>query len=148
MQKTCREEVAELKQVLASKILSRAPNLASILRYICHEHLAGRSVDIKEYNIAVHALGRSQEFDPARDSIVRVEVSRLRRRLQQYYETDGASHAFHIELPEVGYVPRFIRNDVSALAGPETKPASEPVCPPDFVGEFPPPPPSGGTFGA
>jgi len=47
----------------------------------------GRASLIKEYNIAVQALGRTEDFDPSQDSVVRVEVSRLRKRLQQFYET-------------------------------------------------------------
>lgn len=127
MHETRKEAHTELEKVLASKILSRAPNLASILRYICREHLAGRAAEIKEYTIAVQALGRGQAFDPARDSIVRVEFSRLRKRLQQYYESEGASHALHIELSEVGYVPRFVRNGRCAGGQPGEEQAPVPV---------------------
>jgi hypothetical protein len=114
MPNTQMEELSELQAVLTSKIFSRAPNLSRILSYICREHFDGRTSNIKEYNIAVHALGRGPSFDPARDSIVRVEVSRLRKRLQQYYETEGAQHALEIQLSEAGYVPRFVRRQPSA----------------------------------
>ena len=78
------EELAALQAAMRSKMLVRAPAMARILEYICLERLAGRGEDIKEYSIAVEGLGRPPGFDPARDSIVRVEVSRLRQRLARY----------------------------------------------------------------
>lgn len=102
------EEQSELEAVLQSRTFVRAPNLAAILRYVCEEHAQGRASLIKEYNIAVQALGRPQDFDPSQDSVVRVEVSRLRKRLQQFYETEGANHEIQLYLADVGYVPRFV----------------------------------------
>ena len=104
-----RAEQAELEAVLKSRTFVRSPNLAAILKYVCQEYLEGRTDKIKEYNIAVEALGRTQDFDPSHDSAVRVEVSRLRKRLQQYYESEGAAHALHLHLADFGYVPRFVR---------------------------------------
>jgi hypothetical protein len=116
----CAEEQSELEAVLESKTFARAPNLAAILRYVCQEYCQGRANLIKEYNIAVQALGRAEGFDPSQDSVVRVEVSRLRKRLQQFYETEGASHKIHLQLAEVGYVPRFVRQPQPQSNGLET----------------------------
>ena len=106
-----REEKAELEAVFASGIFSRAPGLAHMLRYVCAKYFEGKSDQIKEYNIAVEALGRSPDFDQKRDSIVRVEAHRLRRRLSEYYEGEGASHRIRIVLPSGQYVPQFLRAD-------------------------------------
>ena len=108
---TLAEEMAEVAAVLASKIFSRAHNLSAILNYVCQEHANGRGDAIKEYNVAVGALGRRAEFDPSSDSVVRVEASKLRKRLLEFYATEGASHNIRIELPAVGYAPRFVRRD-------------------------------------
>ena len=72
--------------------MTRAPNLASFLRYVCEMQLSGRADGIKEYNIGVEALGRPSDFDQKKDSIVRVEAHRLRKRLADFYEQEGASH--------------------------------------------------------
>ncbi len=114
------EEQSELEAVLESKTFTRAPNLAAILRYVCQEYTQGRASLIKEYNIAVQALGRAEDFDPSQDSVVRVEVSRLRKRLQQFYEAEGASHRIHLHLADVGYVPRFVRQPEPQSNGLET----------------------------
>lgn len=104
------EELAELRAVLASKHFARAPVLTRVLEYVCAEFFAGRADALKEYSIAIQALGRRDTFRPSEDSIVRVEMSRLRKRLQQYYELEGAGHKIRIALSSNGYAPKFIRS--------------------------------------
>lgn len=123
----CREE---LSSVLASRKFRNAPALSKILSYICNKHL-DRAADspITEWNIALDALGRNSEFDPEKDSIVRVEFHLLRKRLADFYADEGAKHAVRIVLPKSGYVPRFELAD-SAKArsqGEATAPESSPV---------------------
>ncbi len=103
-----RQERHELDTILASGILHRAPNLEHLLTYVCAKYFEGSAGQIKEYNIAVDALGRPADFDQKRDSIVRVEAHRLRKRLRQYYEADGAGHAIRIEIPPGQYAPMFL----------------------------------------
>ena len=101
---------AELEAIIASGIFAKAPSLALLLDYVCTNYFAGRADQIKEYNIAVEALGRPPSFDPRQDSIVRVEAFRLRKRLKQYYENEGANRPFRIVIPSGQYVPRFVEN--------------------------------------
>jgi hypothetical protein len=103
-----REEKAELEAVFASGVFSRAPGLAQMLNYVCTKYFEGQADQIKEYNIAVEALGRPADFDQKRDSIVRVEAHRLRKRLSEYYDRHGASHRMRIVLPSGQYVPQFL----------------------------------------
>src|ERR1051326_2439635 len=103
------KERHELEAVLASGIFNRAPNLAHVLTYVCEKYFDGSAEQIKEYNIAVEALGRPAQFDQKRDSIVRVEAHRLRKRLREYYEAEGAGHAVRIEIPSGQYAPKFLR---------------------------------------
>src|SRR5206468_3379969 len=73
---------------------------------------------IKEYSIALEALGRSSDFDPKKDSIVRVEAHRLRRRLEEYYRGTGADNAVHIVIPNGQYRPQFILQNRGSQAEP------------------------------
>ena len=114
-----RDERAELESLLASGILSRAPHLISFLTYICERYFEGQSDQIKEYTIGVEALKRPSSFDPKKDSIVRVEAHRLRRRLQQFYAAEGARHSLQIGIPNGQYVPQFV-----AMEAAFTSPAS------------------------
>ena len=79
-----------------------------MLTYVCAKYFEGAAEQIKEYNIAVDALGRPAQFDQKRDSIVRVEAHRLRKRLREYYEADGADHVIRIDIPPGQYAPRFL----------------------------------------
>ena len=99
-------ERAELESVLTA--LARTPRLESFLRYIAERYFQNRISEINEYNLATEVLGRSKSsFDAARDSIARVEAHRLRKRLKEYYETDGKEHEIQISLPQGSYVPAF-----------------------------------------
>jgi hypothetical protein len=102
------QEKSELDSVLSSGILERAPSLAHLLTYVCSKYFDGAGEQIKEYNIAVEALGRPPDFDQKKDSIVRVEAHKLRKRLREYYESEGADHPVRIEIPPGQYTPKFI----------------------------------------
>ena len=116
------KERSELNALLASGLFSRAPSLENLLKYVCERHFEGHSEAVKEYNIAVEALGRPADFDQKRDSIVRVEAYRLRRRLNEYYSGPGAEHAVHILIPQGQYVPKFVCRQIA-----EPPPAPEPI---------------------
>jgi hypothetical protein len=102
------QQRSEVESVLGAEMFKRAPSLSQILAYVCEQHFAGAAEKIKEYNIAVEALGRGAEFDPSADTIVRVEASRLRKRLAEYYAAEGANHKLEIRLAKSGYVPQFV----------------------------------------
>ncbi|HYO82486.1 MAG TPA: malectin domain-containing carbohydrate-binding protein [Bryobacteraceae bacterium] len=127
-----------LDRILASGVLDRAPNLALMLRYVCEQAFEGRTADIKEYNIAVEALGRDPGFDQKKDAIVRVEAHKLRKRLAEYYRSRGAHDPVEVLLPPGTYVPRFTIRPTGepAPAAPETaEPAPLPTVPADHVPE-------------
>jgi hypothetical protein len=98
---------AELKSVLESTHFARAPKLAQLLSYLCERLFAGEIARIKEYSIGVEVFGRGEAYDQNSDSIVRVEANRLRKRLAEYYSTEGASHRLMITIPVGQYVPEF-----------------------------------------
>src|SRR3954451_22965885 len=98
---------AALSAVLESKEFARAPALVKLLKYLCEKSFEGRVHEIKEFSIATEVYGRSESFGERRDSVVRVEVSRLRKRLRNYYEDKGAHHALRIVIPAGTYQPEF-----------------------------------------
>ena len=95
-----------LDLVCSSALFARSPRHQHLLRYLVEELLAGRLANLREIHLGVHVFGRaSADFDPATDSVVRVEASRLRARLARYYASDGAELRVMIELPIGSYVP-------------------------------------------
>jgi len=101
-------ERAELESVLTSGVLGRTNNLVRLLTFVCERYFEGTIDEVKEYTIALQALGRPDDFDPQVDTIVRVTAHALRKRLEDYYRSAGARHAVHICLPPGHYAPKFI----------------------------------------
>lgn len=97
----------ELEKVLSSALFSRSSVLSSFLKFIVEETLEGNTVELKEYTIAVNALGKSEDFNPQIDAIVRIHAGRLRRLLNEYYNTSGITDAIKIEVVKGSYVPVF-----------------------------------------
>ncbi|BDC49853.1 hypothetical protein F183_A21690 [Bryobacterales bacterium F-183] len=99
-------EKEALSRILASGEFSRAPNLERILVYLCQKSFDGEGGHVKEFHLATEVLGRPVTFDPKKDSIVRVEMHRLRKRLRDYYDRTP-EEPVRILLPEKSYVPEF-----------------------------------------
>lgn len=102
-------EQAELETVLSSASFQRALGVSQVLRYLCEMYFQDRSSEVKEYTIAVEALGRREDFDPQTDAIVRVDLHHLRRKLLRYYAEEGNDHEIHIVLSTGSYMPEFVR---------------------------------------
>ncbi len=99
---------AELGRIVASSSFALSQRHRKFLSFVVEETIAGRADRIKAYTIATSALGRGANFDPQRDSIVRIEAGRLRRELERYYLTEGAGASLRIEIPKGSYVPQFV----------------------------------------
>lgn len=107
-----REELAAVVEAFA-----RTPRMAKLLQFLGERYLAGKVDEISEYNIATEVFGRSKtSFDCTSDSIARVEVHRLRKRLKEFYESDGRHHVIQITIPQRSYVPEFTRRPIPGLA--------------------------------
>jgi hypothetical protein len=115
-------ERAEVDDILSSGVLGRTNNLVRLLTFVCEKYFDGEIDQVKEYSIAVNALGRPESFDPQLDTVVRVTAHALRKRLEDYYKNGGAHHPVHICLPPGHYVPKFVHtSDVEAPTA-ESKP--------------------------
>ena len=106
----------ELARVLESNCFRKCVQLSRFLRYAVNEALAGSNGGSKETLIAVEIFGRRPDYDPAIDPVVRVEARRLRKKLAEYYQSEGREHALRIELPKGRYLPVFERQPGRAAA--------------------------------
>jgi Malectin domain len=102
------EERAAVLAVLASTAFDKVPRLASLLEYICERYFEGDTEAIKEYSIATEVFGRPHTFDQATDSIVRVQVFRLRKKLHEFYDGEGADQPIEIVVATGHYRPQFV----------------------------------------
>lgn len=86
---------ALVQDVLSSAIFERAPTLRALLLYLWNQ----RDAPISEYAVATEALGRDSHFNPKIDATVRVQISRLRQRLEKYYEEEGRAATDRLFIP-------------------------------------------------
>jgi TolB-like protein len=101
-----RQQVA---RIIGSAGFGRSDLLGRFLRFIVESALSGEAEKLKEWVIGVEAYGRGPDFDPRVDSIVRTEARRLRRKLSEYYLSEGRDDPVIIELPTGSYEPLFRR---------------------------------------
>ena len=67
-----------LDRVLHSKSFEGAEVHRRLLQYLAERALAGDTDQLKEYTIAIDALGKASTYDPRHESVVRIQVGRLR----------------------------------------------------------------------
>jgi hypothetical protein len=103
------ERLLALQQILQSKTFSGCETIQQILRFIVEKSIADRVGEIKEYTIATEVLGRPKEFNSKDDNIVRVQVHRLRKKLDEYYKGEGARDSVQIFIPRGHYYPQYQR---------------------------------------
>ena len=97
-----------LDRIAESGVLGDKSRLRLLLKFVVDETLEGRGASLKAYTIGTLALGRSDNFDPSSDSIVRVEMNRLRQALDHYYATKGEQDTLRIDIPKGSYKPVFV----------------------------------------
>lgn len=111
--------LAQLERILSNARFSSSERLSGFLRFVTDLSLQNRAGEIKEFVIATEVYGRGNDYDPQVDSIVRVEASRLRSKLRDYYATDGQADPLIIRVPRGSYAPEF---EVVAPPAPPPQP--------------------------
>ncbi len=101
----------ELERILSSKVFKQSNVLSNFLRFVVSETIEERTHEIKEYSIAVKALGKPADFNPQFDAVIRIHAGRLRRCLHEYYQGEGNNDSLMISLKKGSYIPEFIVTD-------------------------------------
>ncbi len=119
------ERTRLVRRVVASRHFAKAIQLQRILIYICDKTLADPSVVIREHDIGCNVLGRRADFNPHEDNIVRVQVSHLRRKLDEYFAAEGRDEPLRISIPKGSYIARFTVQAVEAEPPIEPQPVED-----------------------
>lgn len=98
---------AQVERIFQSKTFRSSDVLRHLLSYLVDASLAGTADELKEYTVAVDALGKPSSYDPRQESAVRMQVGRLRQKLAEYYRTEGAEDPVVIDLPKGGFTVVF-----------------------------------------
>jgi hypothetical protein len=102
------EEIrAQVERLLQSKTFETSETHRHLLQYLAEKSLSGEADRLKEYTIGLEAFGKPESYDPKHDSIVRLQVSRLRQKLAAYYQAEGPADPVVIQLPKGAFKLTF-----------------------------------------
>ena len=82
---------------------STADSLRSLLKYLVTQTVENPGEPIREAHIAEAVFNKTEGFNPRPDSTVRVQTSRLRSKLSEYYLGEGQRDEWVLELPKGSY---------------------------------------------
>ena len=116
------------QRVVRSRTFSRAAQLRAILLFVVRHEITQPEEAISEFEIGYRALGRPRNFNPLDDNIVRVQMGHLRRKLEQYFATEGSKEEVVISIPQGSYKPSFSsRAEITNHAQPAQETLPVPV---------------------
>lgn len=104
--------IREMRAILRSPLFQRSPSLTRILEYLLSRDLAGDG-NPTQYDIAREALGKAEDFNETVDSSVRVQISRLRKALSDYYLTHQPSDGLYVHIRVGEYRLRTARIEIA-----------------------------------
>src|SRR5438552_13487293 len=78
-------ERALFDRVKASPDLSRSPRLRQLFEYLYERSVSDPGAVLTEERIGVDVFGRTRGYDTGSDTIVRVQISQLRSKLEHYF---------------------------------------------------------------
>ncbi|MBN2105135.1 hypothetical protein JW835_13935 [bacterium] len=90
-----------LKSVLANPLFAKSEIYKKLLMYLVQCSLKG--VVASEIEIATEVLGKDHTFDPFEDTLVRVHIYKLRKKLEEYYHKDGKNDKIKLTIPKGHY---------------------------------------------
>lgn len=96
-----------ITKILQSKTFSDAERSRLLLNYLAEAALKGERP--KEITIAVDVLGKERNYDPNSDAYVRSSVYQLRKKLENYYESEGRKDTLRLSIPKGRYHVEFIK---------------------------------------
>src|ERR1700678_806286 len=98
---------ALLERVVASTRFQRATRLREFLLYVGRRSLKEGCDQIHEQEIGSEVFGRPDAYDTSVDNIVRVNATELRKRIEDYFESEGSLETLIFEIPRGSYKPVF-----------------------------------------
>ncbi len=98
---------AQVERLVRSKAFETSEVHRRLLQYLADKTIQGEAERLKEYTIGLEAFGKPDSYDPRHDSIVRLQVGRLRQKLAAYYQNEASANDLVISLPKGGFKLNF-----------------------------------------
>jgi hypothetical protein len=96
-----------LQKIAASNQFQKSKRLRDLLLYLGERSLKDPNCILQEQEIGVEVFGRRADYDTSHDTLVRVHVSQLSKKLQDFFLAEGREESLIIEIPKGSYVPVF-----------------------------------------
>jgi hypothetical protein len=90
----------QLERLLASKTFESSEVHRRLLEYLAEKSIAGEADRLKEYTVGLEAFGKPPTYDPKHDSIVRLQLGRLRQKLAVYYQNEANGDDVLVSVPK------------------------------------------------
>ncbi|MCC6265159.1 MAG: hypothetical protein IT169_16410 [Bryobacterales bacterium] len=126
-----------LDRLRNSDQLKRSAKLQELLQYLCRRAWVDGATEIREQEIGVAVFGRPEGYDSTQDTLVRVQASQLRKRLEKYFESEGLGEGLLLEIPRGSYVPLIRLRHVDAEPAPPAPPPAPPPAQPTLRWQIP-----------
>jgi hypothetical protein len=130
------ERSALLQRVIWSRQIEKSVRIREFLAFVCQRAIQEPAAEIHEQEIGCQVFGRPPEYDTTADNIVRVTASQARKKLEQYFSSEGAAEPVILEIPKGQYTPVFRermqvpRTGTQVEAVSASEPESLPLAPP------------------
>lgn len=114
-------------RIEASGLLGKSKRRLRLLSHLIRAEVLGEGENLKAYSIGLDVFGKGDDFDPSSDSIVRVEMGRLRNALTLFEASEFADTALKVEIPVGTYRPLVSRRETAPVEdAPPRKKAPKP----------------------
>lgn len=107
---------AVLEQMLASNLFNNSPRMIRLLRFLVEKAITGTARDTNEHVIGIEVFDRDSSYSPCEDPIVRVQIGRLRKKLEVHYASPDVGSDIEISIPIGSYMPIIRRINVADKA--------------------------------
>jgi len=85
------------------------------LEFVVEHTLTSPNEHLKEITIGIELYAGQGEFDPRTTAVVRVDATRLRTKLREYYFSEGSADPLVIDLPKGSYTPVFCEASIQPV---------------------------------
>ena len=98
------------QKIVNSKSFGKSKTYANLLIYLVDCSQSGNIP--KETTIASEIFGKDT-FDPAESTLIRVYLFNLRKKINDYYEHEGARDTIRLEIPKGSYKVQFVKTQAA-----------------------------------
>jgi len=99
------ERQALIERILNSHAFESSGRLRALLIYLAQRSDTDQL--IREQEIGVAVFSRLPGYDTSHDTLVRVQISNLRKKLQQYFDEGSSRESWEIQIPKGNYALLF-----------------------------------------